>query len=310
MTIATKRRHLLARAIWTVLAIVLLAIGSGPNWTEPSLARKRANANLVQEFTNSTPISIPDGSQAFASTIEVSGFETEVADVDITIGNLSHGKSNDIDMMLIGPGGQTAVFFSDVGSSANGVTMILDDQALGQVPTSGSLISGRFQPTNFQTIDFWSPPVPANPSNGSRLSVFNSTNPNGTWTLVVRDDEFGTTGALNGGWSLNITSANGVPDAEPDSFTAKAGKTLDEQGGVLDNDSDPDNDQLTAVLANKPAKGKVKLQPDGSFTYKAKKKAKGTDSFSYLAQDPGGLSDLETVTIQIQKAKKKGKGRK
>ena len=75
----------------------------------------------------------------------------------------------------------------------------------------------------------------------------------------------------------------------------------------MTNDDDPDDDSLTAVLAGEPAKGTVSLRPDGSYTYRANKKTKGTDSFTYLAKDPRGLSDLETVTIQITKGKKKRK---
>ena len=112
-----------------------------------------------------------------------------------------------------------------------------------------------------------------------------------------------------GGWSLEITSANGVPTANPDSFQAQAGKPFSSPSSVLGNDSDPDDDTLTAIMAGQPRQGSVSLQADGSFTYTAKKKAKGTDSFTYLAQDPSGLSDLATVDLQIKKAKKK-KGKK
>jgi subtilisin-like proprotein convertase family protein len=269
-------------------------------------ARKRVNAEFVQNFSVSGPIAIPDGNQTLGSTIFVSGFQTEVADVNITIANLNHARPSDLDFVLVGPGGQTAVFVSDVGSSANNVTLTLDDSARGQVSSSGPMTSGTFQPTNFSTLDNWFPPL-GTVGSGSHLSVFNSTDPNGTWSLHIRDDDFGTTGTLTGGWSLLITSANGVPDAAPDSFSAQAGKALEEDGGVLGNDNDPDIDPLTAVLAGKPSKGKLDLRPDGTFTYRPGKKAKGTDSFTYLAQDPGGLSDLETVTIQIKKAKKKGR---
>lgn len=49
------------------------------------------------------------------------------------------------------------------------------------------------------------------------------------------------------------------------------------------------------------------MQPDGGFTYTPNKTAKGSDSFTYLAQDPGGLNALANVDIQITKAKKKHK---
>jgi VCBS repeat-containing protein len=101
-----------------------------------------------------------------------------------------------------------------------------------------------------------------------------------------------------------------VPTAEPDSIQAQARKTLSvDAPGVLENDSDPDGDTLTATLAGQPKKGQVNLQPDGSFTYKSNKKAKGTDSFTYLAEDRSGLYALNTVTVQV-KGKKHKKGKK
>jgi len=194
------------------------------------------------------------------------------------------------------------------------VVLTLDDQAANQLPISDPLTTGAFQPTNYDFATapdvFDSPPSPvARPQSGSALSVFNGTDPNGTWTLFIDDEDADATpssGGLDGGWSITITTANGVPKAAPDSFQAQAGKPLSVAGpGVLGNDRDSDGDALTAVLAGQPKQGSVSLQPDGSFTYTATKKAKGTDSFTYLAQDPSGLSDSATVDIQITKAKKK-----
>jgi subtilisin-like proprotein convertase family protein len=301
--------HWPARLVGSALAVALVvsALAGGG---DSASARKRANPKLVQTFGVSGPIAIPDGSQTAPSTVAVSGFETEVADVNVTLTGITHGVSNDLDFLLVGPGGQTALIASDVGSSASNVTLVLDDQASAQIPSSGALASGTFQPTNFQSGDPFSPPAPTSPSSGSELGVFNSTDPNGTWTLFIRDDSFGTTGSLTGSWTLRITSANGVPNSSPDTFEAQAGKELSVPPlGVLANDLDPDNDFLTATLTGKPKKGTLQLAPDGSFTYRPGKKAKGTDTFTYLAQDPGGLSDLETATIQIKKAKKK-KGKK
>jgi hypothetical protein len=80
---------------------------------------------------------------------------------------------------------------------------------------------------------------------------------------------------------------------------------------LLGNDSDPDGDLLEAILAGPPRQGSLTLQADGGFTYIPKKKAKGSDSFTYLAQDPSGLNALATVDIQIKAKKdKKGKGGK
>lgn len=305
-TLSIRSRTWPARVLGLALAAGLVA--SGLNGApEDATARKRASPRLVQNFSVSGPISLPDAQQTLPSTIFVSGFETEVADVNVTLHGLSHGVANDLDVLLVGPQGQTALILSDVGDSANNVTLLLDDQAPRQVPSAGALSSGTFQPTNFTSGDSFSPPAPTSPSTGSELGVFNSTDPNGTWSLHIRDDspQSANPGTLAGGWSLLITSANGVPNAEPDTYQAQAGKALNGDPSVLANDEDPDIDTLTATLAGKPKKGALQLAADGTFTYRPGKKAKGTDTFTYLARDDSGLSDLETVTIQIKKAKKK-----
>jgi subtilisin-like proprotein convertase family protein len=294
-----------ALGLTAVLGLSVLGSSIAPGLSEPALAR-RPSAQLVQGFSNSASIAIPEANQAAPSSILVSGFDTPIADVDVTLVGLTHGQVNDLDILLIGPQGQSALVVSDVGSSASNVTLTLDDQAPEQISSVGPMSTGVFQPTNFQLPDPFAAPAPASPK-GTRLAVFNSTDPNGEWRLIIRDDTLSNAGTLAGGWSLRIASANGVPNAQPDSNTVRAGQAVTDLGGVLDNDDDPDDDPLTAVLAGEPAKGTVSLQPDGSYTYRANKKAKGTDSFTYLAKDPGGLSDLETVTIQITKAKKKRK---
>jgi subtilisin-like proprotein convertase family protein len=307
--------------VLTGLTLALVVSGAAPLLGDPGVEaakrgkRARASGDVQAEeilsFSNTAPLPIAETGATGGSTIEVTEFETSVADVNVTLHNLNHARSQDIDILLIGPDGQTAVLLSDIGlnNAANNVTLTLDDQAASQMSSSGTPASGTFQPTNFDNVDTWQPtvPSPTQPS-GSDLGVFNSTDPNGSWRLFVQDDNSnGFGGTLNGGWSLRITSANGVPNADRDSFQAQAGKPLSSSSGVLDNDADPDGDFLIAFLAGPPRQGSVDLQQDGSFTYRSKKKAKGQDSFTYLAQDPGGLSDLETVTIQIKKARKKGK---
>src|SRR5689334_7571922 len=170
-------------------------------------AKKRASraaaagdvgAEAIQSFANSETVSL---GPADTTAIEVSGFETPLADVDVTLHNLTQSEINGLDILLVGPGGQTAVIFSDVGgnSSANNLTVTLDDQAPGQLSSSAALTNGSFQPTNFDTADHWaSPPSPvATPPSGSRLGVFNGTDPNGTWRLFFANDNVGaTTGTM------------------------------------------------------------------------------------------------------------------
>ena len=109
---------------------------------------------------------------------------------------MSHTFPGDIDVLLVGPGGQNAIIMSDVGGGADvtGVTLTLDDAAASQ-PAGSPLVTGTFKPTNVGTSDAWPAPAPA-PSGGSPLSVFNGTSPNGTWSLYVVDDAGRTVAAL------------------------------------------------------------------------------------------------------------------
>jgi hypothetical protein len=249
------------------------------------------------------------------TTIEVSGFTTEVIDVDLTLHNVTFGaaSSQDMDILLMGPDGTTAIVLSDAGGDlpTNNATITFDDQATAPLPSNAALSSGTFQPTNVGSPDTIKLPNGDNltPSSNSALSVFNGADPNGSWRLFAFDDTGnGNTGSITGGWSLRITSANSAPTAQPDSFQARAGQTLSvNASGVLANDADIDNDTLAAVVIDDPQKGRLNLLPNGGFTYRANKKAKGTDSFTYLARDPGGLCDQAEVTIQVKGKRKKGK---
>jgi subtilisin-like proprotein convertase family protein len=309
------------RIMLTGLALALVVSAAAPllgdQGVEAARKGKRAKssgdvqAEAIQTFSNGGAIVISDGTTT-QSPLTVSGFETPIADVDVTLNNLTISGSNagDIDILLVGPAGQTAVILSDVGSTASDVTLTFDDEAANQVSSTGPLSTGPFQPTNFQSAgDSWGPPAPPTPSSGSELGVFNGTDANGAWNLFVDDDTSNSsTGSIAGGWSMRITTANGVPSAGADSFQATAGKPLTVPAdGVLGNDADPDDDSLTAILAGQPRQGSLTLRADGGFTYRPKKKAKGSDSFTYLAEDSDGLNALATVDIKIKKKKKKGK---
>jgi VCBS repeat-containing protein len=90
------------------------------------------------------------------------------------------------------------------------------------------------------------------------------------------------------------------PVANPDAYSVIGGGTLTVPApGVLGNDTDPDNDPLTAQLVSSTTQGTLTLNPNGSFQYVAPDGAAGTDSFSYLANDGTANSNTVTVTITI-----------
>jgi VCBS repeat-containing protein len=302
------------RARWKgqvgVLAVAAgLLVGSLGPAISADAAKHPVSAMKFQPFTNGTPIAITDNTTT-PSTIEASGFETEIIDVNVSLNTFSHTQPSDVDVLLVGPQGQTALIMSDVASDSNAAndSVVFDDQTASPLPKQDDLTSGVFLPTNYdiatdQDSFAPNPRIPSPLSKNTSLATFNGTNPNGTWTLFVDDDDddtADTSGSITGGWSLSILTINGAPRTEPDTYQAQAGQTLSvPAAGVLANDRDPDGEPLTAAVDSQPAQGQLTLQADGSFTYTPNANAKGGDSFVYIAQDVTGLQKLETVFIEV-----------
>ena len=92
-----------------------------------------------------------------------------------------------------------------------------------------------------------------------------------------------------------------APEAVADAYSVFPGQTLTvSAAGVLSNDSDADNDPLTAVIVSGPSNASsFNLNADGSFTYTPNSGFTGTDSFSYQASDGSLESAVATVTITV-----------
>jgi subtilisin-like proprotein convertase family protein len=167
-------------------------------------------------FANIAPITIQDNGPAtpYPSTITASGLGGTITTVTVTLATLSHTFSEDIDILLVGPGGQSVLLVSDVGASTTtqGATLVLDDDAPASLPGAGRITSGTFRPTNLNdsntlpiTPDVFPAPAPAPPYD-TELAVFAGTDPNGSWQLFVRDDAHLNEGSLARGWCLTITT--------------------------------------------------------------------------------------------------------
>jgi beta-lactam-binding protein with PASTA domain len=94
---------------------------------------------------------------------------------------------------------------------------------------------------------------------------------------------------------------NSAPVARDDAYTTGQDSPLNvlEANGVLKNDTDLDNDPLTATVVTPTANGTLILNPDGSFTYVPNPGYSGTDSFTYVANDGEEDSNTATVTITV-----------
>ncbi len=214
----------------------------------------------------------------YPSNISVSGLSGTVSDVTLTLSNVSYSFSNDIDVLLVGPAGQTLIPIAAVGpnagasAAASNSTLTLSDAGSLPSDTTPWGSSSTFRPVNFGEgpvmngfNEVWESPAPAPPygdpgqsgTGATFASQFDGINPDGTWSLYVITTSGGDgTGAIAGGWSLNITTANAattttsLASSNNPSFTSAPGNSV----------------TLTATVssATTPSAGTVAFTDDGA----------------------------------------------
>ncbi len=172
-----------------------------PVWTQFCAAPGIIQLPAGQPGTTSGPASI------YPIPITVSGMPASLAGVRVQVFGLAHTFPDDLDMLLVGPGGQNLVVQSDVGGGDDvlNLSYVIDDAGSALLPDSGPLTAGTFRPSNAGAGDAFPAPAPAGPHNnpapaGSATlgSVFGGTNPNGTWNLFIVDDANADSGSLAG----------------------------------------------------------------------------------------------------------------
>ncbi len=208
----------------------------------------------VNTFANTNNIIIPDHGPAtngYPSPIVVSGLNGLVGRVTVTLTNVNHTYPDDIDMLLVGPGGQNVLLESHAGGGGvlTNVSLIFDDYVTNSfgarnfLPSSSQILSGTYVPSQYGTVNLTNnfggtiqiPQTslpPAQPF-GTNLSTFNGTSPNGTWELYVFDESPGDQGIIVGGWSLAIESGNPVNPVADLAVTGIVVPNPDTTGGNL-----------------------------------------------------------------------------
>ncbi|HUR98112.1 MAG TPA: Ig-like domain repeat protein [Pyrinomonadaceae bacterium] len=238
-TTAAKTFLSLVTALLTILSLVsgpVAAVASKTAASEKTKAADVLHAATVDPaplipltvFSNATAISVPDNTAASAqSNITVSGLAGPISSLTVTLTGVNASGNafmDDLDMLLVGPGGQKFLFLSDVGGffqNSNGtINLTLSDAAAAFAPNTGQLSSGTYKPTNHEAAgDVFNPPAPAAPyltagpagAGATFTSAFgglSGASVNGVWSLFIEDDasSAGTQATISGGWSLDIVT--------------------------------------------------------------------------------------------------------
>ena len=183
--------------------------------TASPVEAKKQPRTVTRTFGNPAVINLPAFNVSpaeallYPSPIAVNGLPGRIRDVNVRLMGIQHRFPRDLEVLLVGPGGATAVVMANAGQgfAINEVTLNLDDEAQAPLPAQFKLQSGAFRPTNVtgSAIPF-APPAPAAGPRAA-LAAFDGGKPNGTWRLFVQDED----GPLNagkivGGWELEITT--------------------------------------------------------------------------------------------------------
>lgn len=223
-------------------------------------------------FRNANTICTTLGGAAdlYPSQITVSGAPAAIGSMRVSLYDLWSNFPDDIDVLLVGPGGQEFVIVGDAGGavpidSANPITLTLRDSAGAVLPNSAALTTGQFEPTTWESPVLNFPaPAPAGPYSEPGSTVggtgtqtfagnFASTNSNGIWRLYVRDDAgtpFVVTGCIQSGWGIEF-----VPSTAAN--VEVSGRVLNEAGQGI----------RGAIVSMTDQAGETRTSVTGSFGY-------------------------------------------
>jgi len=237
-----------------------------------------SNGTLVLDTDGTfdyTPDADFNGTDSFTYHANDGGLDSNIVTVTITVAPIADAPvavddpsyTTDEDVVLNG----TSVLDNDTDADADTLTAVLDTDV-----SNGTLVLDADG-----TFDY----TPAADFNGTDSFTYHA-NDGGLDSNIVTV-------------TITVAPINDAPVA-----VADPGYTTDEDvvlngTTVLDNDSDTENDGLTAVLDDDVTNGTLVLNNDGTFTYTPDANFNGTDTFTYHANDSSDDSNVVTVTITV-----------
>ncbi len=220
-----RTARLLPGSLAIILVLALLSLSFGPILQ----SSKAQDVPQVPQtvFTNAADIfpadrpsntagTDPGLAPLYPSTIIVGGLGNALSKVTVTITTTTTWL-DDYDILLVGPTGAKSLLISDAGAGndTTNVTYTFDQTAATAFPDEpgAAPATGSYRPANYTGL---AAPEPGGQDNfpmagglaayTADLNVFNGTNPNGTWSLYVVDDQALDRVRLPSGWSIDITA--------------------------------------------------------------------------------------------------------
>ncbi len=290
---------------------------------------------LATQPSNSAQVGVPFGRQPLIQLRDAAGNDVGRSGVAVTAaiasgpGSLggtatrttdANGRANFNDLRITGAVGAHTIIFA-----AGGFTSVTSDGInVGRASTTTQITGDApdaSTPAEAVTVNFTvtSPggtvtgPVTVTASGGPETCTADVAA--GSCAIVLNGTGSRTLTASYAGNSLfapssddeshNVQAQNTPPTASDDQFDAPAtgDRTLEVAApGVLENDSDGDQDPLQAELVSNVSNGTLALEANGGFRYTPAAGFQGEDSFTYRANDGSATSNPATVRITVPEA--------
>ena len=219
--------------------------------------------------SDSDPVTIPAAGPSTPNppSLDVDGIPGTITDVDVLVHSISHTFPADLDLMLVGPGGQRVLLMSDAGSSSpvSGIHLAFDDEAPTGLPQFTGLVGGFFQPTNFGSGDLFPAPAPDPAGAATALSVFDGTSANGIWQLFVVDDSDLDSGVIAQGWELRFETTSGSTPYPAGVTVSGAPGTVTDVDVLLNGYSDPVPSSVDLLLVGPTGQRAVIMSDAGGL---------------------------------------------
>ncbi|RFM28391.1 beta strand repeat-containing protein, partial [Chitinophaga silvisoli] len=244
-------------------------------------------ASLVTAPVNGTVILNADGSFTYTPNLDYNGLDSLVYQI------CDNGTPSLCDSGVVR---FTVTAVNDAPVAVDDTVSVVEDvPATGNVLTNDTDVEG-----NTLTASLVSAPVNGTVTlnaDGSFTYTPNA-NFNGLDSLVYQVCDNGTSSLCDSGVvRFTVTAVNDAPVAVDDDVTVTEDVTA--TGNVLTNDTDVEDNTLTASLVTAPVNGTVILNADGSFTYTPNLDYNGLDSLVYQICDNGTPSLCDSGVVRF-----------